>query len=206
MAEDKAAAPAPEAAAPAPGVNPKMLMSILGLNLIVMLAVVAVLFLGQKKKEGTESIEQVASGAAHEGGGEHGAPAAEGAKGGGEHGEKKGGEHGEGGGEAAGPSKSDVRFFSAGDFTANLSGPTSTHYVKVNVNLEMAKDLEEDEMKKRKPQIRDRIISLLNGKKPGDLQTVEGRNFLKEEIKTVVNGFLQSGKIEGVYFSTFIIN
>jgi flagellar protein FliL len=192
MAEEKSA-PIETAAAPAPGMNPKILMGLMGLNLVVMLAVVVVLFLGQKKKEGTQSIEQVASGAAAGGGG-HGGAAPSG-----------GGGHGgaPAGGEAA---KSDVRFFSAGDFTANLSGPEATHYVKVNVSLEMAKELEEEEMKRRKPQIRDRVISLLNGKKPAELQTVDGRNYLKEEIKTVVNGMLQSGKIEGVYFSTFIIN
>jgi flagellar FliL protein len=194
VADDKAAEPVE--AAPAAGVSPTMLMGILGLNLVVMIAVVAVLFIGQKKKEGTQSIEQVASGASEKSGG-HGAPAAPGS---GEHGGAKGGEM------LPGASKSDIRFFSAGDFTANLSGPTSTHYVKVNVNLEMGKELDEEEMKKRKPQIRDRIISLLNGKKPVELQSVDGRDFLKEEIKTVVNGFLQSGKIEGVYFSTFIVN
>lgn len=188
--EIQATAPAGE-----PGVNPKLLMGILGLNLVVMVVVVIVLFLGQKKKEGTQSIEQVASGAAQGEAAKAGAHAEAGKEG---HGEAKAGE-----GAAA---KSDVRFFSAGDFTANLSGPASTHYVKVNVNLELGKELDEEEMKKRKPQIRDRIISLLNGKKPTDLQSTDGRNFLKEEIKTVVNGLLTSGKIEGVYFSTFIIN
>lgn len=192
MADKKEAEVAAAAPAPAAGMNPKVLMAILGLNLVVMLAVVVVLVLGQKQREATQSIGQVASGAAKEKG--HGAAA--------------GGHGGGGHGEAAAEEEQtiEVRVFSAGDFTANLSGPASTHYVKVAVNLEMTKELEEDEMKRRKPQIRDRIISLLNGKKPADLQTVDGRNFLKEEIKTVVNGVLQSGKVSGVYFSTFIIN
>ena len=39
-----------------------------------------------------------------------------------------------------------------------------------------------------------------------DLQTADGRNYLKEEIKTVAITFLKKGKVEGVYFSAFVIN
>lgn len=188
----------------------KIVMGLLGLNVVVMLVVVVVLFLGQKKQASVQSIDQIAAGAAAEHGGGHGAPAA-----GGEHGAPaKGGEHGGGGGEHGGKGGkgeaaeggSDVRFFSVGDFTSNLSGPASTNYIKVSVNFELSKEVDEDEVKKRRPQFRDRIISLLNSKKPAELQSIEGRNFLKEEIKTVINGTLQSGKIEGVYFSSFIVN
>lgn len=188
MAEQKEAAPA-AAAAPAGGSNNKLIMGLLGLNTVVMIGVAAVLFLGQKKQAEVQTLDQVAQGAAQG----HGTPPAEGAA---------GGEHGEAG--AATPT--DVRFFSVGDFTANLAGPASTHYVKVNINFEINKEADEEEMKQRKPQFRDKIISLLNSKKPSDLQSAEGRNYLKEEIKTVVNGFVQKGKVEGVYFSTFIIN
>lgn len=181
MADQKEAAPA-AAAAPAGGSNNKMIMGLLGLNMVVMIAVAVVLFLGQKKQAEVHTLEQVAEGAAQG----HGEPAAEGA--------------------AGAVAASDVRFFSVGDFTANLAGPASTHYVKVNINFEINKEADEEEMKQRKPQFRDKIISLLNSKKPSDLQSAEGRNYLKEEIKTVVNGFVQKGKVEGVYFSTFIIN
>jgi flagellar FliL protein len=184
----------------APGASPKLMMGLLGLNMVLMLAVAVVLFLGQKKQAQQQTLDQVAQGAS--------APekpaAAEHGEGGG-HGEGGEGGHGEGGGkgaEAAAPSN----FFSVGDFTANLAGPASTHYVKVTVNFEMSKDYDEDEVKTRKPQFRDRVISLLNSKQPSDIQSTEGRNSLKEEIKTVSNTFLKKGKIEGVYFSAFVVN
>ncbi len=205
MADAKDAAPAADAGGG--DKTQKMVMGLLGLNVLVMVIVVAVLFMGQKKQAATTSIDQLAEGAAAEhgaaAGGEHG--------GGGEHGEKaKGGEHGGGEhggkGEAAAGGGSDIRFFSVGDFTSNLSGPASSNYVKMSVNFELSKDADEEEFKKRKPQFRDRIISLVNSKKPTELQSIDGRNFLKEEIKTVINGTLQTGKVEGVYFSTFIVN
>ncbi len=203
--EEKAASPASEA--PAAGGAQKMMMGLLGLNMVLMLAVAVVLFLGQKKQASQQTLDQVAQGAAeHGGGGEHGAPA-----GGGEHGGGGGGEHGGGGGEHGGGggaahAPSDSLFFSVGDFTANLAGPASTHYVKVTVNFEMSKEADEEELKARKPQFRDKVISLLNSKQPADLQNSEGRNSLKEEIKTVSNTFLKKGRVEGVYFSAFVVN
>lgn len=200
-AKDAAAAPA--AAAPAEGgggggPSPKIMMGLLGLNMVLMVAVAVVLFLGQKKQAAQQTLDQVAQGAADHGGG-HGAaaPAA-----GGEHGAPAAGGHG-GGGEAP---ASDARFFSVGDFTANLAGPASSHYVKVTVNFEISKEADEEELKQRKPQFRDKVISLLNSKQPADLQSADGRNYLKEEIKTVSNTFLKKGKVEGVYFSAFVVN
>lgn len=202
MAE-KEAAPSAPAAAPASGdKSGKLMMGMLGLNMVVVLAVVVVLFLGQKKQAQQQTLNQVEDGAAaagHGGGGEHGAPAA----GGGEHGAPAA-DHGGGGGEAA--PAGDARFFNVGDFTANLSGPASTHYAKITVNFEVSKDSDEEELKQRRPQFRDKIISLLNSKKPADLQTAEGRSFLKEEIKANANQYVKKGKVEGVYFSAFVIN
>ncbi|MGZ3655529.1 MAG: flagellar basal body-associated FliL family protein [Bdellovibrionota bacterium] len=193
------AAPASHAGdSPAAGSN-KMMMGVLGLNMVLMLAVAVVLFLGQKKQAQQQTLDQVAQGAAAA---EKAAPAAEHGEGG--HGEGgEGGEHGAKGAEAP---PSDSHFFSVGDFTANLAGPASSHYVKVTVNFEMNKEADEDELKARKPQFRDKVISLLNSKQPADIQSLEGRNSLKEEIKTVSNTFLKKGKIEGVYFSAFVVN
>lgn len=190
MAEEKAEAASAPAAASGEGGSNKLLMGILGLNLVVMLGVVIVLFLGHKKQQERPDLAQIAQGAAQSG--EHGAAASAG----GEHGAASGG---------ADP-KSEVRFFSIGDVLTNLSGPASTHYVKVSINFEISKDAEEEDLKQRKAQMRDKIISILNAKQPGELQSSEGRNALKEEIKIVVNGSLAKGRVEGVYFSSFVIN
>lgn len=173
-------------------------MGLLGLNMVVVIAVVVVLLLGQKKQAQQDTLSQVADGAAGAG---HGAPAA--AAGGGHGGAPAAGGHGGGAADAATPL---ARFFAVGDFTANLAGPASTSYVKVTVNFEISTDADEEEMKQRRPQFRDKIISLLNAKKPTDLQSAEGRNYLKEEIKTVANTFVKKGKVEGVYFSAFVVN
>ena len=187
---------ADEAAGSAPGGNAKIMMGLLGLNVVVMVGVLVVLFLGNKKQQTTQTLDQVAAGSATPGA--EAKPAEKGKEG-------ETGKEGEKGNEG-GAAEADVHFFSVGDFTANLSGAASTHYVRISVNFEMSKDADEEEFKARRPQFRDKVISLLNSKKPTDLEGAEGRNFLKEEIKTAVNTFIQKGKVEGVYFSTFIIN
>ncbi len=181
----------------------KMMMGLFGLNMLLMVVVAVVLLLSQKKQSQQQTLDQVAQGAAER------APASEhGGGGGGEHGggEHGGGEEHGGGGHGEAAPASDTRFFSVGDFTANLAGPATTHYVKVTVNFEMNKEADEEEFKQRKPQFRDKVISLLNSKQPADLQSSEGRNNLKEEIRTVSNTFLKKGKVEGVYFSAFVVN
>jgi len=165
------------------GGSSKLMMGLLALNMVVIIVVAVVLFLGQKKAVKEQSLDQIVTQS-----GEHGAAPAAGVA------------------APQGAAISQARFFALGDFTANLAGPASSSYVKVTVNFEISQDANEEELKQRKPQFRDKVISLLNSKKAADLQSPEGRNYLKEEIKTVANTFVSKGKVEGVYFSAFVIN
>jgi flagellar basal body-associated protein FliL len=49
------------------------------------------------------------------------------------------------------------------------------------------------------------VIDLFNSKRPSDLATGEGRDYLKEEIKNAINGFMVSGKVKGVFFTNFAL-
>jgi flagellar FliL protein len=192
LADDKKIETAPQ---DNPGGNNKFLLILLVVNMVVLVAVGGVVFIGQKKQDAVQSIDKIVQGAAVD---SHGAAA-------GGHGAPAAGGHGAPAGDAAKAEIDiDARFFSVGDFTANLSGPGAGHYVRLNVNLELDKTMDESEVKKKQPQIRDKVITLLNSKRPQDLQNSEGRTFLKEEIKTSVNAFMKTGKVTGVYFSTFV--
>lgn len=92
-------------------------------------------------------------------------------------------------------------------FTANLAqGDGPRRFVRMNAVLKFSKDSKEEEFKARKPQIRDSIISTLNSKRPEDLLKLEGKNYLKEEIKAAINGFLVDGHVIDVYYVSFQIN
>jgi flagellar FliL protein len=56
------------------------------------------------------------------------------------------------------------------------------------------------------PQVRNAIIDLFNSKSPTDLANAEGRDYLKEEIRNALNGFMVTGKVKGVFFTNFALS
>ena len=92
-------------------------------------------------------------------------------------------------------------------FTANLAqGDGPRRFVRLNAVLKLSKDSSEKEAQARKPQIRDTIISTLNSKRPEDLLQLEGKAFLKEEIRSAINAFLVDGRVIDVFYVNFQIN
>jgi len=170
----------------------KLQLILTAVNLLVTLAMVAVVFISfqrDKKKPGVEDIST------HE--------EAEGAKGEG---------HGEGHGEGKeASSKKSLEFgkmIPLEQFTVNLSTPgTSTpKYVRVNISLEVPNGDTESEVTQKMPQVRNAIIDLVNSKRVSDLATGEGRDYLKDEIKGALNSFMVTGKVKGVFFTSFSVS
>jgi flagellar FliL protein len=91
-------------------------------------------------------------------------------------------------------------------FLVNLSGSRGRKLLKVNMELEVEGDKVQEEIEKRKPQVRDIIIILLSSKTYGQIASTEGKDYLKEEIRDTVNSFLTKGKIKRVMFTEFIYN
>ena len=92
-------------------------------------------------------------------------------------------------------------------FTVNLSTPgsASPKYVRVNISLEVSSEDAELEVNSKMPQVRNAVIDLFNSKRPGDLATAEGRDYLKEEIRNALNAFMVTGKVKGVFFTNFAL-
>ncbi len=117
--------------------------------------------------------------------------------------------------EEAGDTKSETgeakeqsgKLFPLDGFTANLAqGDGPRRFIRLNAVLKLNSEANEEEYKARKPQIRDVVISILNAKRPQDLLKSEGKEYLKEEIKSAINTFLVNGKVIDVYYVGFQIN
>jgi flagellar FliL protein len=52
---------------------------------------------------------------------------------------------------------------------------------------------------------RDQIVKILNSKKYIDIETIQGKLFLKDQIQTAMNKMLQKGSVKDVYFSEFVV-
>jgi flagellar FliL protein len=115
-----------------------------------------------------------------------------------------------GGGAPAGSGhavKADGFMYPIDPFTANLAqGEGPKRYIRISLVLKFTKDTKKEEVDSRKPQISDAIISMLNAKKPEELLKREGKDYLKEEIKTAINNFMIDGHLEDIYYVGFQIN
>lgn len=205
---DKNSPAAPAGAAPTPASHPapksNILVTILSVvNLLGTIGMFAVLYISFQKEKQRPSIEDIAAKTAN--------PEGEGEKGekghGGEHGEKGKEEEGKAGEGAKKKNPNYGKMITLDQFTVNLSTPgsVSPKFVRVNISLEVPNDDIEGEVVSKMPQVRNAIIDLFNSKRPADLATADGRDYLKEEIRNALNSFLVSGKIKGVYFTSFAL-
>ncbi len=81
------------------------------------------------------------------------------------------------------------------------------HFAKVTMALGYEENIELNaELVRRTPQFQHIINVLLSGKRFEDLDTVEDKINLAEEIKAHINMILRAGKIKEVYFREIVIN
>lgn len=180
MAEENAAKDTVGAAAPAQGLgnkSPILLIALAVINMLVVAGVGFMLYKGRQKEAAQPKIEHVIQG-------EHDAQEKE--------------THEE---------KSFIgKVVPLETFIVNLSGSKGRRIAKVNMELELQGDNVQNEIDKRKAQIRDIIIIILSSKTYDEVSSREGKDVLKNEIKDTLNAFLTKGKILNVYFTEFIYN
>jgi flagellar FliL protein len=164
------------------------------MNLLLTLGIGAVVFLQFQKDKHRETVSDIQPNAE--------VPTAEAGHGEAAHGEAAHGEHGA---EAAKPSDN---LITLDQFTVNLSTSPGTppRFARVTVAIEVSSGDAGKELNAKMAPVRNAILDLFNSKRPADLQTGEGRNFLKEEIRNALNGMLVSGKVKAVFFSAFQVS
>jgi flagellar FliL protein len=193
VAEESAAAKAPETgdSGNKPAGKPIILYALVILNMLVVAGVGAMLYLGKQKETAqAAAVDKVVNGQAEAGAhGGHGEAAGHEAK----H-EEKGADNFVG------------EMIPLETFLVNLSGHRGNMLLKVSMEFEVEGEKIAAEIDKRKPQIRDIIIILLSSKTHAQMESPEGKEFLREEIRDTVNTFLSTGKIKRVHFTEFIFN
>lgn len=178
MAEETAAA---ESAAPAPsggsGQKPILLIAMAVINMLIVAGVGFMLYQGKKKEAAEPKIENVIKGEA----------------------------------EAQEKEKTEDKEFVGKvipleTFIVNLAGSKGRKVAKVNMELELKGEKVAEEIEKRKAQIRDIIIIILSSKTYEEVDTREGKDALRTQIKDTINSFLVQGKITNVFFTEFLYN
>ncbi|HXE95076.1 MAG TPA: flagellar basal body-associated FliL family protein [Dongiaceae bacterium] len=178
------------------GGKKKMIIIIGAVAVALILAAVAFMTMGKSDKKANKEGETAqAGGAAAPAADGHGAPAAAPAAGG--HGGSPAA-----GGAAAGPA---ANIFPLEPFIVNIYDGQELRYLKVKVELEMVGPAVKGEIEGRLAPIRDSILILLSAKTLHDIQDVQGKNALKDEILGAINKNIPPGKIAKVYFTDFVV-
>lgn len=177
MADAAPAAPAPEAPkSSGSGGKPTLFIILAIINMLVVVGVGVMLFLGQKKKAAEPGIDDVIKG------------------------EKNTLESEEKSKEFIG------KLVPLETFLVNLSGAHGRKLLKINMELEVNNGEVQEEIEKIKPKIRDYIIIIVSSKSFAEVSTKEGKDALREEIKNQINLFLTKGQINKVFFTEFLSN
>ena len=90
-------------------------------------------------------------------------------------------------------------------FVVNIRDGERDRFLKLKAELELTSIETGQEVNQRLPQIRDLVISLLGSKSFEDIRTIEGKNFLREEILLRLNSLLSTGSVTRVFFTEFVV-
>ena len=91
------------------------------------------------------------------------------------------------------------------DFTVNLADTNQRRYLSVTVELGYREEKLTAEITMKVPEIRDAIIDLFRSKTVAEINSSEGTNALRMDIRSTINQRLEAGSIEEVFFTKFVI-
>lgn len=89
-------------------------------------------------------------------------------------------------------------------FVVNLSG-TPRRLMKVEMTFEMLDKDGFEEIVRNSPAVRDEIMRILNRKTFDDIETIQGKLFLKDQISVALNESMKAGVVKDIYFNDFLV-
>jgi flagellar FliL protein len=100
-------------------------------------------------------------------------------------------------------------FFALDPMTVNLQSDDGLHYLRAGVSLKVNDILTQERLAAHMPEIRSRILLALSNKRPEDLETLEGKHALANELKTLIEAPTEHGgpsaHIQDVLFTEFVV-
>lgn len=97
------------------------------------------------------------------------------------------------------------RLYALEPLVVNVTGDGYNRFLKLRIELEASDVALKQELDARLPQVRDALIVLLSSKQLSDITDFEGKALLKEDILERVNDLLETGKVESVLFTEFVV-
>lgn len=117
----------------------------------------------------------------------------------------EGGSHGASGGKEGAAAGAAANIFPMEPFIVNIYDGQELRYLRVKVEFETATADAKNEIELRQAPLRDAILVLLTTKTLQDVQDLQGKNQLRDEIMVAINKILPPGKVSRVYFTDFVV-
>ncbi|MBC7372346.1 MAG: flagellar basal body-associated FliL family protein [Bdellovibrionaceae bacterium] len=96
--------------------------------------------------------------------------------------------------------------FTMDKFTVNLGGePKRTIRLEVSLQMLGKEGYEEIMTPDSRARTRDKIVRVLNDKTFSELESIQGKLFLKDAIAMEVNSVLKEGVVKDVFFSELVV-
>jgi flagellar protein FliL len=89
-------------------------------------------------------------------------------------------------------------------FTVNLAGQPR-RLIRVEMTFEMLDKEGFEEIVRESPRARDEIVRILNQKSFDDVETIQGKLALKDQIAVTLNQSLKTGVVKDIYFNGFLV-
>ena len=161
------------------GKDKKKLFIIIGAAVaaVVVIAVVVMMMMGGKKEKGKEGSSEAKAEQKAEGG------------------------HGGGAGAAG----AGAVVYPLEPFIVNIYDGQEIRYLKVKVEFGTSSPEVKAELDSRQAPLRDAILVLLTTKTLQDIQDLQGKNQLREEILAAVNNIVPPGKVLKIFFTDFVV-
>ncbi|MCF6339981.1 MAG: flagellar basal body-associated protein FliL [Sulfurimonas sp.] len=90
-------------------------------------------------------------------------------------------------------------------FTVNLKSDAGRRYLKATISLELDDEELSIELDNKSPVIRDRIIRILTSKTLEEISSKKGKKKVSEQIIDTLNAMIVDGRVQGIYFTEFVI-
>ena len=95
--------------------------------------------------------------------------------------------------------------FSLDTFIVNLADKGGKRYLRMTIDLELDSEEVESEVKKRLPQVRDSILTILPTKRFDDISSAKGKTVLRDQMLERLDGLMARGKVTNIYFKEFVV-
>jgi flagellar FliL protein len=100
--------------------------------------------------------------------------------------------------------RGDPVLYTMAPFNTNLDG-VPRRLIRVELSLEMMDEEGYEEVIGIVPQARDSIMRILNSKTFSDIESVQGKLHLKNQVVADLNASLRKGVVKNVYFNELVV-